>query len=356
MATWKKVIVSGSAAHLSSVTASNLTNDNILISGVGGRIESSGLTYNGSILNLGSAIVSASIFSGSFRGNGSMLTGITATSLDIDNFGSDLTGVTIANTDKFLMSDGGLDGRINASQIPPYVFSKVGGDILITSAGSASIQPDSVTLGVDTTGSYVASLGTVTGLTVGSNTGEGSKPTLSVNYGSTSNTAVQGNTSLTINGTPSEIEVSGGSITLGSGGTVTVGLPNDVAITGKLTVGGDLVVNGDVTNVNTTNLNVEDAYILLNSGSAGTTDSGIIFGGSNGVAQAGAAVIWDASYNTNDGRLAVVGNLASNAIGSQTPSYYVAGVFEGTEANAATAEADHPGNIRIDNGDIFIYV
>ena len=356
MATWKKVIVSGSAAHLSSVTASNLTNDNILISGVGGRVESSGLTFDGTTLKLGSAIVSASIFSGSFRGNGSGLTGVTATGLDIDNFGSDLTGVTIANTDKFLMSDGGIDGRINASQISTFVFSKVNGDILITSAGTASIQPNSVVLSADTTGSYVASIGTVTGLTVGSNTGEGAKPTLAVNYGSTANTAVQGNTSLTINGTPSEVEVTGGSITLGSGGTVTVGLPNDVSITGKLTVGGDLVVNGDLTNVNTTNLNVEDAFILLNSGSNATSDSGLIFGGSNGVAQAGAAMFWDASYNGNDGRLAVVGNLSSTATGAQTPSYYVGGVFIGTEPNAATAEADHPGNIRIDNGDIFIYV
>jgi hypothetical protein len=127
-------------------------------------------------------------------------------------------------------------------------------------------------------------------------------------------------------------------------------------MSGKLTVGGDLIVNGDVTNINTTNLNVEDAYILLNSGSNTTSDSGIIFGGSNGVAQAGAAMIWDASYNGNDGRLAVVGNLTSNATGAQTPSYYVGGVYLGTEANAATAEADHPGNIRIDGGDIYIYV
>lgn len=48
--------------------------------------------------------------------------------------------------------------------------------------------------------------------------------------------------------------------------------------------------------------------------------------------------------------------MASNATGDQTPSYHVAGVFEGTEANAETAQADHVGNIRVEGTDIFIYV
>ena len=45
-----------------------------------------------------------------------------------------------------------------------------------------------------------------------------------------------------------------------------------------------------------------------------------------------------------------------NATTNQIPDYYVAGVFIGTEANAATAQTDHPGNIRIDGTDIYIYV
>lgn len=124
----------------------------------------------------------------------------------------------------------------------------------------------------------------------------------------------------------------------------------------NLTLSGNLTVEGDTFNANVTNLDIEDRFILLNSGSATTGDSGIVFGGSNGVAQSGAALIWDASYNTNDGRAAIVNNMASDATGDQTPSYHVAGVFEGTEANAATAQADHVGNIRVEGTDIFIYV
>ncbi len=355
MASWKKLVYSGSNAHLTSITASNIINDNLVIGGTSGRLESSGLTYDGTRLR-GASIISASIFSGSFRGNGSLLTGVSATSLDIDAFGSDLTGITIADTDKLILSDAGTDGRINASQIPVYVFTKVSGDITIASNGAATIAANSVTLGTDTTGSYIAKLGTGTGVTIGSNTGEGSNPTISVNYGSTASTSVQGNTALTIQGTSNEVEITNGSVTLGTGGTVTVGLPDNVSITSNLTVGGNLTVQGTLVNLNTANLDIEDAYITLKSGSATIGDSGIIFGGANGVAQSGAAMIWDASYNSNDGRLAIVNTVASNATGDQTPSYYLAGAYIGTEANAATAEADHPGNIRIDGSDIYIYI
>ena len=128
---------------------------------------------------------------------------------------------------------------------------------------------------------------------------------------------------------------------------------NDVVVAGNLTV------NGTRTELAVANLNVEDQYILLNSGST-SGDSGIIFGGSNGTAQSGHALILDNSYNTNDGRLAVkVTDTAANSttdFAAGTSGYYLAGVFEGSEANAATAKADHPGNIRIESNEIYIYV
>lgn len=124
----------------------------------------------------------------------------------------------------------------------------------------------------------------------------------------------------------------------------------------SLTLAGNLTVEGDTINANVTNLDIEDRFILLNSGSATIGDSGIVFGGSNGAAQNGAAFIWDASYNSNDGRAAIINDMASNATIDQTPSYHLAGVFEGSTANAATAQADHVGNIRVESEEIFIYV
>lgn len=64
---------------------------------------------------------------------------------------------------------------------------------------------------------------------------------------------------LTIAGTANEIE------TAGSGNTLTIGLPNDVTVTGQLTVNGGLDVNGTLTTIDTTNLRVEDHLIQLNN-------------------------------------------------------------------------------------------
>ena len=122
---------------------------------------------------------------------------------------------------------------------------------------------------------------------------------------------------------------------------------------------GNLDVQGTTTTLNTTNLNVEDQFILVNSGS-NSKDAGIIFGGTGGTNQQGKALIWDYSFNSNDGRLAVsttdvAWNNTTNFEGG-TAGYYVAGVFIGSLEDAATAKADHRGNIRITSGEIFIYV
>jgi len=140
------------------------------------------------------------------------------------------------------------------------------------------------------------------------------------------------------------------------GSTIDLGLQTTDAPTfAGLTVNGDLVVTGDTIEAQVTNLNVEDKYILLNSGST-SGDSGIVFGGADGVANSGVGLFWDTSYNSNDGRLGIVNSIAAGATGDQTPSYHIAGVYEGTEANAATAQADHVGNIRVESGEIYIYV
>ena len=59
MATWKKVIVSGSDAHLASITSSVLTDNNLLVAGTGGAIENSGITYDGSNVGLGSSTITS---------------------------------------------------------------------------------------------------------------------------------------------------------------------------------------------------------------------------------------------------------------------------------------------------------
>ena len=310
MAQWKKVLVSGSNAHVTSITSSVLTNDNLVIAGVGGRIESSGLTYDGTKLNLtAAAVISGSIFSGSFVGNGAGLTGLVSALTIVDEFAG--SGTVSLKTQNLTVTGGeGIDTAMS-------------GQTLTISGEDAS--------------------------TVNKGIAAYSSNYFSVSEGYVSLVDSGSGAVLNIQGTSNEITASR------TNGTVTIGLPDNVIVTGDLTVGGDLAVSGDLTYINTTNLLVKDPFILVNSGSV-NTDSGIVFGGSTGIANSGSALFWDVSYNGNDGRLAVANEIAWNNTGNQTPSYHVAGVFEGTEANAANAQADHVGNLRVEGGQIYIYV
>jgi hypothetical protein len=78
----------------------------------------------------------------------------------------------------------------------------------------------------------------------------------------------------TIIGTANEVTVSPNS---GHNAAVTIGLPDNVEITGNLQVGGNLNVIGTVNSVNTTQINIEDNKVKLNSNFTGTptTDAGL---------------------------------------------------------------------------------
>jgi hypothetical protein len=118
---------------------------------------------------------------------------------------------------------------------------------------TADIVADSVALGTDTTGDYVAGASASgAGISVTGSGGEGSSLVIS-------NTGV---TSLL--GTANEVTVSA------SAGEVTIGLPDDVTIGGNLGVTGNLTVSGSVTTLNTETLLVEDNLVTLNSNVTGT--------------------------------------------------------------------------------------
>ena len=78
----------------------------------------------------------------------------------------------------------------------------------------------------------------------------------------------------TIIGTANEVTVSPNS---GHNAAVTIGLPDNVEIAGNLQVGGNLNVIGTVNSVNTTQINIEDNKVKLNSNFTGapTTDAGL---------------------------------------------------------------------------------
>ena len=300
MATWKKVVVSGSnISQLNNdanyLTAGTLTVPNsfstasfngtpIIADSLTGSLNfasssGQGLTISANAgtdtLTFGlSAIPNTSLATPTFNvGAGNGLTGGGSANLggtSTVNVGAG-THITV-NTDDIAVNTTTLIPAISGS-----IFSQVSGDVTIASNGVATIAANSVALGTDTTGNYVATLGTGTGVTIGSNTGEGSTPTIAVNYGSTANTAVQGSTTISLTGTANEVQITGTTAqALGAGPSYTIGLPDNVTITTDLTVGGNLYVNGTTTAINTTELFVEDKFIILASGSAAAGDGGII--------------------------------------------------------------------------------
>ena len=105
----------------------------------------------------------------------------------------------------------------------------------------------------------------------------------------------------TIAGTANEITVSPNS---GHNAAVTIGLPDNVEITGDLQVGGNLNVIGTVNSVNTTQINIQDNKINLNSNVTGTptTNAGIKVERGD---EADVELIWNESANqwylTNNG-------------------------------------------------------
>jgi hypothetical protein len=116
MASWKKVVVSGSSAALKEIT-----NDPAVATST--HLTNTQLTGS---------------FSGSFTGNGAGLTGVTG-EIDIDSLG---TGTAIIGADKLVYSDAGTEKSITFAIVTGSIYSGVTGDISIGEGGASSIGND----------------------------------------------------------------------------------------------------------------------------------------------------------------------------------------------------------------------
>jgi hypothetical protein len=340
MASWKKIIVSGSSAELAALQVDNLTLNQVVIGGGdAGNLTTTAINGTGDILaTTGATGVSMSgSFSGSFQGDGSQLTGVVASTAFALTQGEGITtfsyngttAQTVAISGAAQLSDDAIvkwddtDGKFVNSSLT---------DNGTTLTGTASIQLSGASSSL--TGSFTGSfVGDGSGLTGLATTLSGSTDSGDFEVDLLTQT-------LTIQGTTGEIETSA------TGTTITVGLPDDVTITNDLTVGGDLTVNGDVTYLNVTNLYVEDRFILLNSGST-SGDGGIVI--QSGSADQGKAFFYDESEN----RWAYADGISGSATGA-TPEAFAAMVVQNDGEGPVTYQKN--GNIRVTNtGEIFIY-
>lgn len=115
----------------------------------------------------------------------------------------------------------------------------------------------------------------------------------------------------------------------------------------NLTLTGDLIVQGTTTSIETANLLVEDKFILLNSGSGAPQEGGIIIDEGNGK---GHAFVFD----SNSARFGFTGSLAHNST-STAPDAFVGAVVDIDSGHTDKAEYQKNGNIKTDNGTVYIY-
>jgi hypothetical protein len=331
MATWKKVIVSGSNAELNQLNVQ----PNQQISGSAAHTFLSGS------------------FSGSFQGDGSALTGLV--------------------TNLVVFGDGGLSGSIDLKNQNLKILGTAG-EIDTTLALNPLSDGYTVQVGLPSNVQIAQNLlatGSITALGgfTGSFSGSAILPSL------TNGTGISG---LIYNGSsPATVSVSGAaaltsdyvtkwtgagfsnSNIFDNGSLVTVAA--NTTFNNNVTVQGDLIVNGTASFINTEELLVRDKFTIFNSGSNTLTDVGFIFQSStNGGTASGSALYLDSSVGTY-GRLAVqhdvLYNVTSVTADEWIPTVKLSNTLPIDAVPPTWGGSNGQGNMWVDTltGDIFIW-
>ena len=279
MANWKKVIVSGSNANLTTIQVDNLISGQVVIGGgSGSNLSTTAINGTGTIVATTGAtgVVITGSFTGSFKGDGSGLTGIPATISNAVTFSEGLTNTSFDGSVPITVAVSGavdLTNNIitkwNNTENKFAVSSITDNGTTVSGATSLQFSGAASNLTGSFSGSFVGDGSGLTGLSSGAST-----LTISASIyngqpltSGSINLSTQG---LTVTGTQNEVDA------VVSGQTITIGLPSDVTISNNLIVTNDLTVNGTTTYINVTDLYVEDKFILLASGSATNGDGGIV--------------------------------------------------------------------------------
>ena len=378
MATWKKVIVSGSAAELLNVTASS----GVLV-GTNQQITTSPLTTQ----------LSGS-FSGSFFGDGSGLSGVAAS--------FPVTAKTdLATTDKFFINDGASKFVTYGNLVTDLAGAGAGTSNLTTGDTGDSLALTAQIAVTGVTASFTGSLtGALTGTAsfatsasqavtasyvlqavsasfatlaqtantasyvVTAQTASYVLQAVSASFATTASYAASTNniTNAITNNVDNRILTATGGGTINGESNLTFD-GTTLSVTGNATLTGNLTVAGTASFTNTDNLNIRDKFILINSGSTTLADSGWIT--QYNAAGSGSAFYLDAGTGNDHGpygRFAVAFDTLGTTT-SPTVSEYVVTAKINQASNPTNAVpptwgtgSNGSGNMWITNaGDIFIY-
>ena len=216
----------GSGAITNDMLAGSIANDKLAGSIANAKLANSSITIDGQSVALG----------GSVSTNNTQLT-----QENVEDFVGGMldgteTGISVSYDD----TDGNIDFVVADSDFE--LTGDVTGSVTQTAKGNVSIATtiaaNSVALGTDTTGNYIAAVSAGTGVSV-SGSGEGATSTVSIGQAVATNSNVQ---------------------------------------FANLTLSGNLTVNGSTVTNSATNTTIEDALIELGTGTTGTpsNDAGIV--------------------------------------------------------------------------------
>jgi hypothetical protein len=411
MATWKKVIVSGSTANLAALQVDNLTSGQVVIGGGASNLSTTAINGTGNIVATTGAtgVAMTGSFTGSFAGNFvgttnlpdlTQGTGITAFTYD----GSTTATVSLKNagslTNNVLQKwDSGNGQFTNASLTDNG--TTISGATSLQLTGASSILTGSFT------GSFAGNGAGLTGVTATAIFPTTAKTDLAstdqffindstnkfVTYGNLltdlagTNLAVEGTDSLTLastitgltsvtsttfvgnltgtattasnitpaitNNTDNRVLTATGGGTINGEGNLTFD-GTTLTVTGNEIITGNLIVQGTASFQQTTNLEVADRFVLFASGSNSAGDGGI--------------VVQQATQNV--GELYGFENAANrwgftSSFDASSPSFTPSAYITTTEFSATTPSAapiyggasNGYGNIHVNTatGDIFIY-
>jgi hypothetical protein len=369
MATWKKVIVSGSTAHLLGITASQVTQ--ISDASAGGRV----LAYD---VNTGAFgyILTSSIVTAAAGGVNSFYT------INVGGLGGSTGSVSAdSSTDTLIISSSDVNITISATGTTTdtltFDFADSPSFTNISASGNISIGGDLSVNGNTTLGNAAADTVTITAATV-------TATNLPIYTAGTHNSVLIQSASNIIAKRDIDSRVWGATLISGSGTAnqiayfnAATGIVGDTGLTYNastdvltvngstfgqdVTIAGNLTVSGTTTIIDTSNLTVEDKFIILAHGSGSISpiqEGGIIIEGSTG--DSGQAFVFNSGSTLNvTGRWGVAAGIHATS-SDVTPTEYMV-----TATSSAVAPSTAPtyggssggyGNIHVNSTDESIWI
>lgn len=351
MASWKEIVLSGSSAHLQSVTGSlarplqfpNITDmvseRTPLVIDANGNVGRGDADYGTATLDFASLTSAASVGNDLFA-FADITDGNTVKKITFDSAlsGSGISSMAFQASNGVSITGGTIGSGTTISKSPVITL---GGDLTgtatLTNLGNATLTATIAAAAVENTMLNNNIFTNQTPIAGGISADDSfiiyDKSSTSIKSGSMASilTYVNANASFGTGDVTSGTTIADNRIVRGDGGSkgiqqsgITIDDSDNITGVNNLTVNGDLTVNGTTTTVNTANLNVEDQIVLLNdSSTAVARDGGIVI--QQGTNDSGKGLVYDLSADA----WGIQSALSSTAI-TVTPNAYLATVESST--------------------------